>query len=147
MINALREHGAEFFQIFIDTNNLKTIYPFGQAVFQNNFTIKRLSRFLTFTGNGFLFKTFDSGGLFWAIDQAMHFYMLPIKEKEQQINRIMLQSACRFNHRVTAQHYIDLYEKMLQRPLINPENTESREMNKNSGKKGKRSINPIFTRD
>jgi len=42
---------------------------------------------------------------------------------------------------------IDLYEKMLQRPLINPENTESREMNKSSGKKGKRSINPIFTRD
>jgi starch synthase/alpha-amylase len=86
-------------------------------------------------GNGFLFKTFDSGGLSWAIDQAMHFYMLPIKEKEQQINRIMLQSAFRFNHRVTAQRYIDLYEKMLQRPLINPENTESRVMNKNSGKK------------
>ena len=87
------------------------------------------------TGNGFLFKTFDQGGLSWAIDQAMHFYMLAIKEKERQINRIMLQSACRFNHRVTAQHYIDLYEKMLQRPLINPENIESRLMNKNSGNK------------
>ena len=61
--------------------------------------------------------------------------MLPIKEKEQQINRIMLQSACRFNHRVTAQHYINLYEKMLQRPLINPETIESRWVNKNSGKK------------
>ncbi len=87
------------------------------------------------TGNGFLFKTFDQEGLSWAIDQAMNFYMLPIKEKVQQINRIMLQSACRFNHRVTAQHYIDLYEKMLQRPLINPENIESRLMNKNYGKK------------
>ncbi|NQT54763.1 MAG: glycogen/starch synthase, partial [Desulfobacteraceae bacterium] len=71
------------------------------------------------TGNGFLFKTFDSGGLAWAIDQAMQFYMLPIKAKERQINRIMMQSASKFNHRVTAQHYIDLYEKMLQRPLIN----------------------------
>ena len=50
LINALREDGAKFFQIFIDTNNLKTIHPFGQTVFQNNFTIKRLSRFLTFTG-------------------------------------------------------------------------------------------------
>jgi starch synthase/alpha-amylase len=87
------------------------------------------------TGNGFLFKTFDQEGLSWAIDQAMNFYMLPIKEKEQQNNRIMLQSACRFNHRITAQNYIDLYEKMLQRPLINPENVESRWMNKNSGKK------------
>jgi len=36
LINALREHGAEFFQIFIDTNNLKTIHPFGRAVFQKN---------------------------------------------------------------------------------------------------------------
>ncbi len=86
-------------------------------------------------GNGFLFKTFDQEGLSWAIDQAMNFYMLPIKEKEQQINRIMLQSACRFNHRVTAQHYIDLYEKMLQRPLINPETIESRWVNKNYDKK------------
>lgn len=71
------------------------------------------------TGNGFLFKTFDQGGLAWAIDQAMQFYVLPIKAKKRQINRIMMQSASKFNHRVTAQHYIALYEKMLQRPLIN----------------------------
>jgi hypothetical protein len=30
----------------------------------------------------------------------------------------MVQSATAFNHAVTAQNYIDLYEKMLQRPLI-----------------------------
>lgn len=71
------------------------------------------------TGNGFLFKIFDPGGLSWAIDQAMQFYMLPTQVKEQQIKRIMMQSASQFNHRVTAQHYINLYEKMLQRPLIN----------------------------
>lgn len=64
------------------------------------------------TGNGFLFKMFDQGELAWAIDQAMQFYMLPIKAKERQINRIMMQSASKFNHRVTARHYIDLYEKM-----------------------------------
>jgi starch synthase len=29
------------------------------------------------SGNGFLFKTYDSGGLMWAIDQAMGFYELP----------------------------------------------------------------------
>ena len=87
------------------------------------------------TGNGFLFKAFGQESLSRAIDQAMNFYMLPIKEKERQINRIMLQSARRFNHRVTAQNYIDLYEKMLQRPLINPENIESRWMNKNFVKK------------
>jgi len=47
----------------------------------------------------------------------------------------MMQSASKFNHRVTAQHYIDLYEKMLQRPLIIPENTKARQINKSLGKK------------
>ncbi len=74
------------------------------------------------TGNGFLFKTFDAGGLSWAIDQAMQYYMMPLTKRKRQINRIMMQSAATFNHAVTAEHYINLYEKMLQRPLVNPEN-------------------------
>ena len=81
------------------------------------------------TGNGFLFKTFDPNGLSWAIDEAMQFYSLPDNEKERQINRIMKQSFISFNHNVTAQHYIDLYEKMLQRPLIHPENMKNQAMN------------------
>ncbi len=70
------------------------------------------------TGNGFLFKTFDPGGLSWAIDQAMQFYMLPVQTKNHQIKRIMVQSAAQFNYGKTAQHYINLYEKMLQRDLV-----------------------------
>jgi len=69
-------------------------------------------------GNGFLFKTFDAHGLFWAIGQAMTFYCLPDDIKESQIRRIMKESRDSFNHDVTARHYIDLYEKMLERPLI-----------------------------
>jgi len=71
------------------------------------------------SGNGSVFETYDSNGLFWAIDQAMHFYKKPKKTKEQQVKRIMAQSSENFNHATTARHYIDLYEKMLQRPLIN----------------------------
>jgi starch synthase/alpha-amylase len=69
-------------------------------------------------GNGFVFETYDSGGLFWAIQEAMKFYKLPAKTKARQIERIMTESAASFNHDVTAQQYIELYEKMLQRPLI-----------------------------
>ncbi|MDY6903426.1 MAG: glycogen/starch synthase [Thermodesulfobacteriota bacterium] len=72
------------------------------------------------TGNGFLFKTHDPGGLLWAIDQAMGFYNLPRKEKKKQISRIMTEAMAAFNHSVTAQHYIDLYERMLKRPFLNP---------------------------
>ena len=70
------------------------------------------------TGNGFLFKDFDTNGLSWAIDQAIAFYNLPMKIKKAQIQRIMTQSTATFNHAVTARQYIDLYEKMLARPLI-----------------------------
>ena len=70
-------------------------------------------------GNGFLFKTFDPNGLSWAIDQAMAFYNLPMNVKNKEITRVMRQSKAAFNHSVTARSYMDLYEKMLERPLIN----------------------------
>ena len=70
------------------------------------------------TGNGFLFETYDSKGLFWAIDQAMAFYHLPSPVRQKHVERIMKQSLETFNHSVNAKQYIDLYEKMLQRPLI-----------------------------
>ena len=76
-------------------------------------------------GNGFLFETFNEGGLSWAIDQAMRFYMLPPNQRKRQIHRIMQQSALTFNHQVTAKHYIDLYERMLHRTLIQPKHTEA----------------------
>ena len=71
-------------------------------------------------GNGFLFNVYDSTGLFWAINQAMNFYNFPQEVKAHQIKRIMTQSTAAFDHAVTARQYIDLYEKMLKRPLINP---------------------------
>jgi starch synthase/alpha-amylase len=70
------------------------------------------------SGNGILFETYDTEGLMWAIDQAILFYNLPQKIKETQISRIMKESQESFNHTVTAKHYIDLYEKMLNRPFI-----------------------------
>jgi starch synthase len=86
------------------------------------------------TGNGFLFNTFDPTGLSWAIDQAMKFHRLPAKERKKQVKRIMRQGAATFNHKVTAQHYIELYEKMLQRPLVIPKSTENYGININFDK-------------
>jgi starch synthase/alpha-amylase len=69
-------------------------------------------------GNGFLFRNFDSNGLFWAVEQAMNFYNLPQNIKTKHIKRIMTESLSTFTHPNTARQYIKLYEKMLQRPLI-----------------------------
>ncbi len=71
------------------------------------------------SGNGFLFNVFDPSGLFWAIDQAMVFFKLSRMRKQKQIQRIMEESAINFSHDKTARQYIELYEKMLNRPLIN----------------------------
>jgi starch synthase/alpha-amylase len=94
------------------------------------------------TGNGFLFKTFDAGGLMWAIEQALEFFNFPEEIKQGQIERIMKESAATFNHSVTARYYIDLYEKMLKRPLINPyvDKKESSQKDAKSEAKNKKTM-------
>ncbi|PID40697.1 MAG: glycogen synthase [Proteobacteria bacterium] len=69
-------------------------------------------------GNGFLFEHFDATGLYWAVTQAMDFFKQPPETRQRQVERIMQESAASFNHANTARQYIDLYEKMLDRPLI-----------------------------
>ena len=72
------------------------------------------------TGNGFVFRDYDSNGLFWAIGQAMEFHRLPAEQRAAQVSRVMQYGLSRFNHKVCAKSYIDIYERMLQRPLLNP---------------------------
>ena len=36
LINTIKRNGKDFIQIFIDTNDLDKLYPFGLDVFQNN---------------------------------------------------------------------------------------------------------------
>ena len=69
-------------------------------------------------GNGFIFDTYDSNGLFWAMDQAMAFWSLPAEVREVEIRRIMAESLTRFNHEACARQYIELYEQMLHRHLV-----------------------------
>jgi starch synthase len=71
------------------------------------------------TGNGFLFETYDAAGLYWAITQAVIYFRSPESLKRRQVERVMKESAASFNHANTARQYINLYEKMLDRPLIN----------------------------
>ncbi|MGD2151264.1 MAG: hypothetical protein PVJ20_00035 [Desulfobacterales bacterium] len=47
LINIINDHGANFYQIFIDTNDLRTIYAFGRNVLQKNFgALKKLSNLI-----------------------------------------------------------------------------------------------------
>ena len=49
LANAIKDSGNDFFQIFIDTSDLSTIYPFGKDVFQNNISTLHFNN-LTFIG-------------------------------------------------------------------------------------------------
>ena len=69
-------------------------------------------------GNGFIFNDYDSHALNWAIDRAMEFYQSDPQVREREVTRIMDEAERRFNHDVTAQSYIRIYEEMLQCPLV-----------------------------
>jgi hypothetical protein len=58
LINILTKHGTDSWDIFIDTNNLKTIHPFGRDVFQKNLNgIKKQLKNLTIVGaNKYIFE-------------------------------------------------------------------------------------------
>ena len=70
------------------------------------------------SGNGVVFRDYDSNALSWAIDRAMDFQALPREVREAQVARVMRDAAERFNHKVCAKAYIAMYEKMLKRPLV-----------------------------
>ena len=51
LLNTLKKYGGGFYQIFIDTNDLKTIHPFGKEVFQKNLgAFKNQSHDIIFIG-------------------------------------------------------------------------------------------------
>jgi glycogen synthase len=70
------------------------------------------------TGNGFRFDHYNAGAFRWAIDQAMVFHALPAEVREREIRRIMIESALEFSHKEVARRYINIYEEMLARPLV-----------------------------
>jgi ADP-glucose type glycogen/starch synthase len=71
------------------------------------------------TGNGFVFGDHNAAGLRWAIDEALRFHAMDVELRNAQIARIMNEGAQRFTHAETARHYFDIYESMLERPLVN----------------------------
>jgi ADP-glucose type glycogen/starch synthase len=75
-------------------------------------------------GNGFSFDHYGAAGFRWAIDQAMEFHALPVETREREIRRIMTESAREFSHKEVARRYIEIYEEMLERPLVEQQSGE-----------------------
>ncbi len=75
-------------------------------------------------GNGFRFDHYNADAFRWAIDRAMDFYTLPQEIRDREIRRVMIESELEFSHKEVARRYIDIYEEMLARPLVEKESGE-----------------------
>jgi len=55
LLNALKEYRSEFYQIFIDTNDLMSIHPYARYVFQKNLSSfnKKISNLIFIGKNEF----------------------------------------------------------------------------------------------
>lgn len=68
-------------------------------------------------GSGFVFGNFDVEGLLWAVGRAIDFFGRSPTARARQVRRIMTESRVRCDPADTADQYIGLYERMLQRPM------------------------------
>jgi len=63
-------------------------------------------------GNGFLFRDYDPGGLWYGLEKSMHFHRKPMSVREAQIRRIMKESRERYDLQTMMAQYIRIYEKL-----------------------------------
>jgi glycogen synthase len=70
-------------------------------------------------GNGFLFRDYDAGGLWYALEKSVAFHRMPAEVREKQIRRIMLESREQYSLGHMVAEYIRIYEKLNGgRPLV-----------------------------
>jgi starch synthase len=77
-------------------------------------TVKHLS-FNGIVGSGFVFEDFNTDGLEFAVSEAMAFYRKGEDFRINVLKRIMKEAVQKFNIKVTAQRYIDLYTEIFHR--------------------------------
>ncbi|MCE5264080.1 MAG: glycogen/starch synthase [Deltaproteobacteria bacterium] len=70
-------------------------------------------------GNGFLFRDYDAGGLWYGLEKSVGFHRLSAQEREKQIRRIMREARERYSLGHMIAEYIRIYERLNGgRPLI-----------------------------
>jgi len=63
-------------------------------------------------GNGFLFRDYDAGGLWYGLEKSMFFHKKPLHIREAQIRRIMRESREKYDLQAMIAQYIRIYEKL-----------------------------------
>ncbi len=63
-------------------------------------------------GNGFLFRDYDSGGLWYGLHRSVEFHRRPAEVRESQLRRIMRETRTRDNPDRMVDQYIAAYERI-----------------------------------
>jgi glycogen synthase len=63
-------------------------------------------------GNGFLFRDYDAGGLWYALEKSLAFHRKPDEIRETQMKRIMKESRQRYDLGYMIAQYIRIYERL-----------------------------------
>jgi glycogen synthase len=70
-------------------------------------------------GNGFLFRDYDTGGLWYGLEKSLAFHRRPQKVREKQLKRIMREAREKYDLGNMIAEYIRIYEKLNGgRPLV-----------------------------
>jgi len=63
-------------------------------------------------GNGFLFRDYDTGGLWFGMQKSLHFHKRPAEIREVQVKRIMKESRAKYDLGNMIAEYIRIYERL-----------------------------------
>jgi glycogen synthase len=63
-------------------------------------------------GNGFLFRDYDTGGLWYGLSKSVQFCRRPLDVQEKQIKRIMKESRKKYDLNTMVDEYLKVYEKL-----------------------------------
>jgi len=63
-------------------------------------------------GNGFLFKNYDPGGLWYGLERSLDFHKNPLAIREAQIRRIMREAREKYSLQTMITRYLRIYERL-----------------------------------
>ena len=64
------------------------------------------------TGNGFLFRDYDSGGLWHGLSKTVHFHRQSPEKREKHIKRIMRETRQKYDLKNMVDEYVKVYEQL-----------------------------------
>lgn len=63
-------------------------------------------------GNGFLFRDYDSGGLWYGLEKSLAFHRRPVDIREKQLKRIMVEAREKYSLGKMIAEYVRIYERL-----------------------------------